>query len=102
MLRYALQRLLTAIPTLLLVATLAFVLLHAAPGGPFDDDKRMLPAIRHSIEVQSPLDEPLGRQSLRYLSDLAHGDLGPSFQYRGVSVNEMPAQGLPVDLEVGL
>ncbi len=102
MLRYALQRLLTAIPTLLLVATLAFVLLHAAPGGPFDDDKRMLPAIRHSIEAQYHLDEPLWRQYLRYLSHLAHGDLGPSFQYRGVSVNEMLAQGLPVDFAVGL
>jgi oligopeptide transport system permease protein len=101
-LRYALQRFLTAIPTLLLVATLAFVLLHAAPGGPFDDDRNMLPSIRHSIEAQYHLDEPLWRQYLRFLSDLAHGDLGPSFQYRGVSVNEMLAQGLPVDLTVGL
>ena len=102
MLRYALQRFLTAIPTLLLVATLAFLLLHAAPGGPFDDEKRVLPAIRHSIEAQYHLDEPLWRQYLRYLSNLAHGDLGPSFQYRGVSVNEIIAQGLPVDLTVGL
>src|SRR5580704_14463169 len=97
-LHYSLRRLLAAIPTLLLVATVAFVLLHAAPGGPFDFQKRMPPAIQKSIEAQYHLDEPLWRQYLRYLSDLAHGDLGPSFQYRGVSVNEMLAQGLPVDL----
>jgi oligopeptide transport system permease protein len=101
-LRYCLRRLLAAIPTLLLIATLAFVLLHAAPGGPFDFEKRMPPAIQKSIEAQYHLDEPLWRQYLRYLSDLAHGDLGPSYQYRGTSVNQLIAQGLPVDVTVGL
>jgi oligopeptide transport system permease protein len=101
-LRYTLRRLLAAIPTLLLVASLAFVLLHAAPGGPFDSQKRLLPAIQQSIEAQYHLDEPLWRQYLRYLSNLAHGDLGPSFQYRGTSVNQLIAQGLPVDVTVGL
>jgi oligopeptide transport system permease protein len=101
-LRYSLRRLLAAIPTLLLVATLAFVLLHAAPGGPFDFEKRMPAAIQKSVEAHYHLDEPLGRQYLRYLSDLAHGDLGPSFQYRGTSVNQLVAQGLPVDAAVGL
>lgn len=38
---------------------------------------------------------------LRYLNDLAHGDLGPSFQYRNTSVNELVAQGLPVDAAIG-
>jgi oligopeptide transport system permease protein len=101
-LRYAVQRLLSAIPTLLLVATLAFVLLHAAPGGPFDSDKRILPAIQQSIDAKYHLDEPLWRQYLRYLRDLGRGDLGPSFQYRGTSVNEIIAQGFPVDLTVGV
>jgi oligopeptide transport system permease protein len=101
MLRFTLQRLLGAIPTLLLIATMAFALLHAAPGGPFDTEKRMLPEIRKSIEQQYHLDEPLWRQYLRYLGDLARGDLGPSFQYRSTSVNELIAQGFPVDLAVG-
>jgi oligopeptide transport system permease protein len=101
-LRYTLRRLLTAVPTLLLIVTLAFLLLRAAPGGPFDGDKRILPQIQHSLDAKYHLDEPLWRQYLRYLSDLAHGDLGPSFQYRGVSVNEIIAQGFPVDLAVGL
>jgi oligopeptide transport system permease protein len=101
-LRYTVQRLLSAIPTLLLVATLAFLLLHAAPGGPFDSDKRILPAIQKSIDAKYHLDEPLWRQYLRYLSDLGHGDLGPSFQYRGTSVNEIIAQGFPVDVTVGV
>jgi oligopeptide transport system permease protein len=101
-LRYSLQRLLAAIPTLLLVVSAAFLLLHAAPGGPFDAERRMLPQIQKSIEAQYHLNEPLWRQYLRYVGDLAHGDLGPSFQYRGTSVNQLIAQGLPVDITVGL
>jgi oligopeptide transport system permease protein len=101
-LRYTLRRLLAALPTLMLVASLAFLLLHAAPGGPFDSQKRLLPAIQKSIEAQYHLDEPLWRQYLRYLDDLAHGNLGPSFQYRGTSVNQLITQGLPVDVMVGL
>jgi oligopeptide transport system permease protein len=101
-LRYSLHRLLAAIPTLLLVASFAFLLLHAAPGGPFDSQKRLLPQIRSSIEAQYHLDEPLWRQYLRYIGDLAHGDLGPSFQYRGMRVNQLIEQGLPIDMAVGL
>ena len=99
--RYFLRRLLTAVPTLLLIATLAFVLLHATPGGPFDSDHVLEPHIQHSIEARYHLDEPVWRQFLRYLHDLARGDLGPSFQYRNTSVNELIAQGLPVDLTIG-
>jgi oligopeptide transport system permease protein len=102
MLRFILRRLLTTIPTLLLVATLAFILLHLAPGGPFSTDKHILPAIQRSLDAQYHLDEPLWRQYLRYLGHLAHGDLGPSFQYRGTSVNEIIAQGFRVDLTIGL
>ena len=101
MTRFILQRLLTAIPTLLVIATLAFMLLHLTPGGPFDSDKLLVPQIQRSIEAHYHLDEPLWRQYLRYLNDLAHGDLGPSFQYRNTSVNELVAQGLPVDAAIG-
>lgn len=102
MLRYTLRRLLLAVPTLLVIATLAFALLHAAPGGPFDSERRMLPAIQQAIEAHYHLNEPLWRQYLRYLGALAHGDLGPSFQYRDTTVNGIIAQGLPVDATVGL
>ncbi len=60
-----------------------------------------MPQIQHSIEARYHLDEPVWRQFLRYLHDLARGDLGPSFQYRNTSVNELIAQGLPVDLTIG-
>lgn len=101
MLRHLLMRLLGIVPTLLLMATLAFAILHAAPGGPFDREKQLLPEIRQAIEAQYHLDEPLWRQYLRYLDNLLHGDLGPSYQYRGTRVGELIAAGLPVDAAVG-
>jgi oligopeptide transport system permease protein len=101
MLRFLIRRLLIALPTMLLIATLAFGLLHATPGGPFDSAKRIAPAIQRSIEAKYHLNEPLWRQYGRYLGDLAHGDLGPSFQYRDTSVNELIRQGLPVDALIG-
>ena len=100
MLRYIVRRVLESIPTLLLIVTIAFVLLHLAPGGPFSADKAMLPEIQRGIEARYHLDEPLWQQYLRYLGDLAHGDLGPSFQYRNTSVNQIIANGFPVDLTV--
>jgi oligopeptide transport system permease protein len=101
MIRFLLRRVLTAIPTLLVIATLAFMLLHLTPGGPFDSDKVLVPQIQHAIESRYHLDEPLWRQYLRYLGELSRGDFGPSFQYRNTSVNELIAQGLPVDAAIG-
>src|ERR1035438_2904601 len=102
MLRYIVRRVLESVPTLLLIVTLAFVLLHAAPGGPFAADKALLPEIQRSIEALSHLEGPLWRQYVRYLGDLLPGDLGRSFQYRNTSVNQIIAAGFPVDVTVGL
>lgn len=99
--RFLLRRLLTAIPTMLVIATLAFALLHLTPGGPFDSERTLVPQIQHAIEARYHLDEPVWRQYLRYLSDLSRGDLGPSFQYRDTSVNQIIALGLPIDLCIG-
>lgn len=101
MLRYSLRRLLGAIPTLLVIITLAFALLHAAPGGPFDAQRALPPEIKHSIEHAYHLDEPLYEQYLRYLGQVLSGDLGPSFQYRGVRVNDLIAEGFPIDAVIG-
>ena len=102
MLRYTLLRLLGAIPTLLLVITLAFLMVHAAPGGPFDDE-RVLPAdVAANIQAAYHLDEPLPRQFGRYLSGLIHGDLGPSYRYRDYTVAELIGSGFPVSLRIGV
>jgi oligopeptide transport system permease protein len=99
--RYVLLRLLGAIPTLFLIMVLAFLLVHAAPGGPFDEERVLPPEIEANIRATYHLDEPLLNQFGRYLAGLLHGDLGPSFRYREHSVNELIASAFPWSLRIG-
>lgn len=101
MLNYALKRLLSAIPTLFVLITITFFMMRAAPGGPFDTERSVDPEVRAKLEQAYHLDEPLAKQYLRYLGQLAQGDLGPSFKYADRSVNEMIASGFPVSLTIG-
>ncbi len=101
MLRYTLLRVLGAIPTLLLVIVLAFLMVHAAPGGPFDDE-RVLPAdVEANIARAYHLDESLPKQLLRYLGGLVQGDLGPSYRYRDYTVSELIGAAFPLSLKLG-
>jgi oligopeptide transport system permease protein len=102
LLRYTLLRLLGAIPTLLLVIVLAFLMVHAAPGGPFDDERALPPDVAANIEAAYHLDEPLVQQLGRYVSGLLRGDLGPSFRYRDYTVAELIGTGFPLSLRIGL
>lgn len=102
MFRLALTRLAAAVPTLLLLVALAFFMMRAAPGGPFDSERVLPPEVTAKLEAAYHLDEPLWQQFARYVGKLARGDLGPSFQYAEFSVNELIAQGLPVSLRIGL
>ena len=101
MLRYALLRLLGAIPTLLLVIALAFLMVHAAPGGPFDDERVLPPEIEANIAAAYQLDQPLPQQFLHYLSGLLRGDLGPSYRYRDRTVSELIGSAFPLSLQLG-
>ncbi len=89
-------RTLEALLTLWLLATLCFVLLRAAPGGPFDTEKAAPPEVQAALEARYRLDRPLPAQYAAWLGDVAHGDLGPSFQYPDYTVNQLIAQALPV------
>jgi oligopeptide transport system permease protein len=99
---YFLRRILFAIPLLLVISMLAFVLVHLAPGGPFDTERKPAsPEIERNIRAKYHLDEPVWKQYGRYLGDLAHGDFGISLKYRNHTVNDIIAQGLPVSLVLG-
>ena len=101
MLRFILSRLLQAIPVIFIVITATFFLVRAAPGGPFDAEKVLLPEVKRALEAQYKLDLPLHEQYFAYLGDLTRGELGPSFKYPGRSVNEILFSGLPVTAELG-
>ncbi len=101
MLRFAIKRLLGALPTLLVLIALAFFLIKVAPGGPFDTDRQLPPEIEANLNAAYHLDEPLYKQFSLYLSGLLRGDFGPSFQYRDHTVTELIAAGFPVSLRLG-
>jgi len=101
LLRYALRRLLGAVPTLFLVIVLAFLLVRAAPGGPFDDQRVLPPEIEANIAAAYHLDEPLYVQFLRYVGGVVRGDFGPSFSYRDYTVSELIGRSFPVSLQLG-
>jgi oligopeptide transport system permease protein len=99
---YFLRRIAYAVPLLLVISLLAFVLVHLAPGGPFDSERKPAsPEIERNIKAKYHLDEPIWKQYGRYLGDLLHGDFGVSLKYRNHSVNDIIAQGLPVSATLG-
>jgi oligopeptide transport system permease protein len=102
MFSYIAKRLAVAVPTLLLLIVLSFLLMHAAPGGPFTQERALPPQILANLEAKYGLDQPLWRQLATYVWGIvAHFDFGPSFIYKDRTVNEIIAQGFPVTLHYG-
>jgi oligopeptide transport system permease protein len=101
MLRFIGRRLLAAIPTLFVIITLAFFMMRAAPGGPFDMDRRLPPEIERNVQARYGLDRPLGRQYLDYLGGVLRGDLGPSLKYKDKTVLQILQENAPVSLRLG-
>lgn len=102
MVRLFVRRLLGALPTLFVIVTITFFLIRLAPGGPFDQERRMPPEIEANLQAAYGLDQPLLVQYGRYLLGLVHGDFGPSFKYRDFTVTELIADGLPLSVTLGL
>jgi oligopeptide transport system permease protein len=115
----ALRRLAMAIPLLLVISGVMFVLMRLAPGGPFDKERAPAsPEIERALRARYHLDAPLWSQYLRYLGllweqdaegkwqwapgGLVKGDFGPSLKYRSHTVNDIMAQSLPVTLTLGV
>lgn len=102
MVALVLRRVAWGIGVLWVVATITFVLLRVAPGGPFDSEKQLPPEILANVEAKYHLDEPLWQQYARYVGGLVRGDLGPSFKYLGRDVATILAETFPVSCALGV
>jgi len=100
MLNLILKRIGIAIPVLLTVVTLTFLMVHSAPGGPFDEEKAVTPEVLAKLNAKYNLDQPLIIQYFDYLKGVVQGDFGPSFRYPGRSVTELISIGLPITFEL--
>ena len=102
MLVFILKRLAVAVPTLLALIVISFLMMHAAPGGPFTQEKQLPAAVLANLNAKYGLDQPIWVQMARYVWGIvAHFDFGPSFVYKDRTVNEIIAQGFPVTLSYG-
>ena len=98
---YILRRLLVAIPTILIIITVAFFMMRAAPGSPFDTERPMPEEVRRNVEAHFGIDRPLHEQYFNYMADLARFDFGPSLKFRDKTVSEIISEGFPVSATIG-
>lgn len=102
MLPFVIKRLISSIPVLLLVSVLTFMMIHAAPGGPFDSEKAVSNEVLKNLNERYNLNAPIYKQFGDYLFNALKGDFGPSFRYPNRSVTEMIFTGLPITFELGI
>ena len=102
MIQLILKRLFTYIPVLFVVVIITFLMIHAAPGGPFDAERVASPEIIEKLNEAYNLDKPIHFQIYNYLFNAIQGDFGPSFKYPGRTVTELIMSGLPTTIELAI
>ena len=102
MVKFVLKRLGVAIPTILILIIISFLLMYSAPGGPFTSEKPLPEQVLKNINEKYGLDQPMYKQMFNYVWGIVTNfDFGPSFRYKDRSVNDIIAQGFPVTLKYG-
>ena len=102
MLSFVIRRLLVAIPTLLVLIVVSFLLMEAAPGSPFATERGTPPQVLANLEAKYGLDRPMiERMGIYVWNVVTRFDFGPSFIFKYRTVNDIIAQGFPVTLTYG-
>lgn len=97
-----LRRLFAGLLTLFVVISLTFLLLRLMPGGPFDQERKVPPAIKANIEARYHLNEPLWKQYAIYMGGVLRGDLGPSYKYKSRSVTDIVGEATATSTKLGM
>ena len=101
MLRFILNRVLSGLLAIVILATATFFLMHLIPGGPFNAEKMNARTLA-MMEARYGFDRPVYVQYFDYMKNLARGDLGISVKKLGYTVNEIIAEKFPISLRLGL
>ena len=99
---YTVRRVLWIIPVLLVVSLITFALMHLVPGGPWDREKNLAPAIVENLNRKYNLDKPVWEQYLVFVWNASHGDLGISYTSQDKNVSEIILRGFPITATLGL
>jgi oligopeptide transport system permease protein len=105
-LRYALHRVAWLIPTLLAMALVTFVIMHATPGSPLDPQapnaNPLSPELQRNLAEKYGLDKPLYIQFFTFLKNIVRLDFGFSYIYKTREVSEIIAGTFPISLQLGI
>src|SRR5215831_3608277 len=88
---FIVRRLLWMVPIVFFVILITFVLMHLAPGSPWDraGGRQLSPAVVQNLNIRYGLDKPLWQQFAIYLWNVLHFDFGLSYQYQGKTVDSL-------------
>ena len=100
--KFVIKRLLSLIPTMFLIVTFSFFIVRIAPGGPFSSEKKVSPEVMANLMHKYRMDEPLVKQYARYMFDMLHGDLGPSYKNKDYTVNQLIGASMPNSMLLGI
>src|SRR5262249_59357996 len=102
----ATRRILWLVPTLLAMALVTFLVMHATPGSPLDPVAEganpLSPEAQRTRAARYGLDRPLWEQFAILVAKAVQGDFGTSFVYRSRTVAEIIAEALPVSVVLGV
>jgi oligopeptide transport system permease protein len=103
MVAYVIRRVLWLVPVLFVVTLVTFLLMHAAPGTPFQptSDRPLPPSVIEGLEAQFGLDRPIWEQYVNWMGNLVQGDLGPSYRIRGRGVSEIIGDNIWTSVQLG-
>ena len=105
MVQYAVSRLVWLIPTLLAMALVTFLVMHATPGSPLDPVAEganpLSPEAQRNLAAAYGLDKPLWEQFAIFVGRAVRGDFGNSFVYKTRTVREILVETFPVSLFLG-
>lgn len=102
MTRFIIKRVIFAFISLFIIVSATFFLMHIVPGDPFSDENNKIPPeILESMRAHYGLNDPIHIQYFNYLKSVISWDLGPSYTYKGITVNEIINAGFPVSLVLG-
>jgi dipeptide transport system permease protein len=100
---YLIRRFVIMIATILVIATLTFILMHSIPGNPFTtQDRSTSEAVQENLNAHYHLDEPMIVQYGIWLKSLATFDFGPSIKQPTETVNDLLGRGFPISAELGM
>jgi len=104
MVPYLIRRILWLVPTLLAMALVTFLVMHATPGSPLEPvggNNPLSPAEQKNLAAKYGLDRPLWEQFGRFLLNAVQGDFGHSYVYKTRTVGEILWEAFPVSLQLG-